>query len=120
MLQCSWQSWWLSRDVQCMARGPCHSFEFKDDMHACMQAIAAVQEKLLRLSSATFCHVSTGKIINMVSNDVRRFEEIGLYWPYMWAAPLEAVAVVVLIALQVGWVPAIAGVCPFTMCPFAI
>jgi hypothetical protein len=74
-----------------------------------MQAITAVQEKLLRLSSATFCHVSAGTVINLVSNDVRRFEEFGLMWPYLWAAPIEAVVVLVLISREVGWVPAIAG-----------
>lgn len=74
-----------------------------------MQAVAAAQEKLLRLNSATFSHVSTGTIINLVSNDVRRFEELALMWPYLWAAPIETVVATILIALVIGWVSAIAG-----------
>lgn len=75
-----------------------------------MQAIAAVQEKLLRLNSATFNHVSTGHIVNLVSNDVRRFDEFGPFWVFGWAGPLEALAVLVMIAMEMGWWPAIAGV----------
>lgn len=75
-----------------------------------MQAIAAVQEKLLRLNSATFNHVSTGQIVNLVSNDVRRFDEFGPFWVFGWAGPLEALAVVVMIAMEMGWWPSIAGV----------
>lgn len=71
--------------------------------------MAAAQEKLLRLSSATFRHVSTGSIINLVSNDVRRFEDLSLTWPYLWAAPIEALVCTILIAQTVGWISAIAG-----------
>lgn len=95
-----------SPEVECLSA---------DTWHACMQAIAAVQEKLLNLNSATFCHVSIGKIINMASNDARRFEEWGLFWPYAWAAPIEAVVVLVLVALEVGWLPALAGAYAFTL-----
>ena len=76
----------------------------------CMQAIAAVQEKLLRLNSATFNHISTGHIVNLVSNDVRRFDEFGPFWVFLIMGPLESIVVLVLIALEMGWWPAIAGV----------
>lgn len=75
-----------------------------------MQAIAAVQEKLLRLNGATLGHLSTGRIVNLVSNDVRRFDEVGPFWVFIWAGPLEALIILILIALEFGMIPAVAGV----------
>jgi ABC-type multidrug transport system fused ATPase/permease subunit len=75
-----------------------------------MQAIAAVHDKLLRLNSATFNHVSTGQIVNLVSNDVRRFDDFGTFWMFAWAGPLETLAVLIMVGLEMGWWPAVAGV----------
>lgn len=71
--------------------------------------MAAAQDKLLRLSSTAFGHVSTDTIINLISNDVGRFEDISRTWVYLWAAPLEALVCTFFIALAVGWIPAIVG-----------
>ena len=74
------------------------------------QAIAAVQEKLLRLNGATLGHLSSGRIINLVSNDVRRFDDVGPFWVFVWAGPLETSVVLLMVALELGIVPAVAGV----------
>jgi hypothetical protein len=42
-----------------------------------MQAMAAVQAKVLRLNSTAISDVTNGKIVNLVSNDVRRFDDAG-------------------------------------------
>lgn len=42
-----------------------------------MQAMAAVQAKVLRLNSSAIADVTNGKIVNLVSNDVRRFDDAG-------------------------------------------
>ena len=75
-----------------------------------VQAIAAVQEKVLRLNGATLSHISTGHIVNLVSNDVRRFDEAGPFWVFTWAGPLETCIVLALIAAELGIVPAVAGI----------
>jgi hypothetical protein len=75
-----------------------------------MQAIAAVQEKLLQLNGATLGHLSNGRIVNLVSNDVRRFDDVGSFWVFVWAGPLETLVVLLLVALEFGVVPAVAGV----------
>jgi hypothetical protein len=74
------------------------------------QAIAAVQEKLLRLNGATLGHLSSGQVVNLVSNDVRRFDDFGPFWVFTWAGPLESLIVLIMIGLEIGWVPAICGV----------
>ena len=80
-----------------------------------MQAIAAIQEKVLLLNGATLSHLSTGQIVNVVSNDVRRFDDLGPFWVFVWAGPLETAVVLTLISLEIGIVPAIAGVSTLLM-----
>jgi hypothetical protein len=64
----------------------------------------------LRLNGATLNHLSTGQIVNLVSNDVRRFDDFGPFWVFSWAGPLETLAVLLLIAIEVGIVPSLSGV----------
>lgn len=54
--------------------------------------------------------VSDGKIVNIVSNDVMRFDNA---WPALhfgWTAPLDFIAVVILMVARVGWEATFAGV----------
>lgn len=74
------------------------------------QAIAIVQEKLLRLNTATLSGLSSGQVVNLVSNDVRRFDDFGPFWVFLWAGPTEAALVLLLVALAIGAAPAAAGV----------
>jgi ATP-binding cassette subfamily C (CFTR/MRP) protein 4 len=74
------------------------------------QVIAAIHAKVLRLNSASIVHASTGHIVNMASNDVRRFDDALPFWLFTWAAPLETVAVLLMVSLELGFVPAICGV----------
>jgi ABC-type transport system involved in cytochrome bd biosynthesis fused ATPase/permease subunit len=69
-----------------------------------------VQDKLLRLNSAVLGNLSTGRIVNLVSNDVRRFDDFGPFWVFTWAGPVETVIVLALISIELGAVPAICGV----------
>lgn len=75
-----------------------------------MQAMAAAQEKLVNLTGFSCTSKSMRTIINLVSNDARTFKEIVRTWTFLWAAPLEAILCTVLIALTIGWVPAVDGV----------
>ena len=49
------------------------------------QAVAAVHGKVLRLNSAAIAHVSSGHVVNLVSNDVRRFDDAMPFWVFLWA-----------------------------------
>jgi len=72
----------------------------------------AVHSKLLRLSGAAAARVGPGSIVNLASSDVRRLEDVGPFWPFLFAAPLETVIIAVLLAARLGAVPALAGVAP--------
>jgi ATP-binding cassette, subfamily C (CFTR/MRP), member 4 len=78
--------------------------------HAHVQAIAAVQGKLLRLSGTCLVALSSGNVVNLVSNDVRRFDDFGPFWVFVCAGPLETAAVLLMIGLEVGALAAFCGV----------
>eukprot|EP00878_Enallax_costatus_P014214 GHUV01014868.1.p1 GENE.GHUV01014868.1~~GHUV01014868.1.p1 ORF type:complete len:677 (+),score=122.01 GHUV01014868.1:181-2211(+) len=73
------------------------------------QVVAAIHAKVLRLNSAAVAHANSGTIINLASNDVRRFDEGFSFWLFCWAGPLEAGMVLLMVSLELGFVPAIAG-----------
>jgi ATP-binding cassette subfamily C (CFTR/MRP) protein 4 len=42
--------------------------------------VAALQAKVLRLNSAAVQAVSAGQVVNLASNDVRRFDDAMPFW----------------------------------------
>ena len=45
--------------------------------------------KLLRLNSASIASISAGKVVNLVSNDARRFDDYSPHVPWLILAPIE-------------------------------
>ena len=45
-----------------------------------------------------------------MSNDVRRFDDAGPYFTFLWAGPLEVVCVLVMVGAQLTFPAAIAGI----------
>lgn len=74
------------------------------------QIVAAIHAKVLRLNSASVATASTGHVINLASNDVRRFDDGVPFWLFIWAGPLETAMVLLMVSLELGFVPAICGV----------
>lgn len=54
----------------------------------------------------TSCHTSHH---STHSNDVRRFDDGLSFWLFVWAGPLEAVLVLLMVSLELGFVPAVCG-----------
>ncbi len=50
------------------------------------------------------------QVVNLVSNDVRRFDDIGPYYMHIWAGPLEVICVLVMVGAQLTFPAAIAGI----------
>jgi ATP-binding cassette subfamily C (CFTR/MRP) protein 4 len=48
--------------------------------------------------------------VNLVSNDVRRFDDALPFWNFLWGGPLELAIVLILLSLQLGAPAAFAGV----------
>nr|AKC42147.1 ABCC4 [Petromyzon marinus] len=68
-----------------------------------------VYRKALRLSTAAMSRTTTGQIVNLLSNDVNRYDQVTVFLHYLWSAPLQTAVVVVLLWQEVG-VACLAGV----------
>lgn len=82
-----------------------HHVDFFIVMRSGMQMrvafIALIYRKLLSLSTA---HTASGGfIVNMVSNDVQRFEDAAPFATYIWLGPLEALLATYFMYLQISW-----------------
>jgi len=58
--------------------------------------------KALRLKVNSLDQTSTGQILNLMSNDVNRFDTSLIYIPFLWIGPLETVIVMYLLWQEVS------------------
>ncbi|XP_067116274.1 ATP-binding cassette sub-family C member 4-like isoform X2 [Osmerus mordax] len=61
-----------------------------------------IYKKALRLSSSAMGRTTTGQIVNLLSNDVNRFDEVTVNLHYLWLGPLQVAGVSVLLWYEVG------------------
>ncbi|KAJ0062303.1 hypothetical protein NL108_007506, partial [Boleophthalmus pectinirostris] len=61
-----------------------------------------IYKKALCLSSAAMGKTTTGQIVNLLSNDVNRFDEVTIFLHFLWVGPLQAAAVVGLLWAEIG------------------
>ncbi|XP_011701753.1 PREDICTED: multidrug resistance-associated protein 4-like [Wasmannia auropunctata] len=58
--------------------------------------------KLLRLNRASMNQTGSGQIINLLSNDVTRFDELTMYLHFIWIMPIQMVIVGTIMWQKVG------------------
>ncbi|XP_040091303.1 multidrug resistance-associated protein 4-like, partial [Oryx dammah] len=61
-----------------------------------------IYRKTLRLSSSAMGKTTTGQVVNLLSNDVNRFDQVTMFLHYLWVGPLQAVAVTALLWMEIG------------------
>ncbi|XP_060517933.1 ATP-binding cassette subfamily C member 4-like [Cylas formicarius] len=69
-----------------------------------------VYRKALKLSKSALAETTVGQMVNLISNDVGRFELATTHMHNLWLAPLETIVVLILLYFFVG-PTGLAGVC---------
>ncbi|XP_019616414.1 PREDICTED: multidrug resistance-associated protein 4-like [Branchiostoma belcheri] len=61
-----------------------------------------IYRKTLKLNQAALGKSNTGQIVNLMSNDVKRFDQGFLFFHYLWIGPLEILIVTILLWRDLG------------------
>ncbi|XP_067459761.1 ATP-binding cassette sub-family C member 4-like isoform X3 [Thunnus thynnus] len=61
-----------------------------------------IYRKALCLNNTALTKTTTGQIVNLLSNDVNRFDEVTLYLHFLWIGPLQAATVIILLMYAIG------------------
>ena len=59
--------------------------------------------------TATLLDATTGQLVNLVSNDVQRFDLVTIFLHFLWSGPLQVVVCLLLLIKEVGAPAAFAG-----------
>lgn len=75
---------------------------FQNGMKVRIAVCSVIYRKALRLSRTALGDTAPGKVVNLLSNDVNRFDIVSVFLHSMWSAPLLAIIVGVLLYLEIG------------------
>ncbi|CAH1104964.1 unnamed protein product [Psylliodes chrysocephalus] len=64
---------------------------------------ALIYRKALKLSKTALGDTASGKIVNLLSNDVSRFDLVSLFLHQMWLGPCSAIIIMVLLYRDAGY-----------------
>lgn len=73
-----------------------------------------IYRKALKLSKTALGETTAGQVVNLLSNDVNRFDVAVLFAHQLWVGPLETIVCTYLMYLQVG-ISAVFGVLALIM-----
>lgn len=90
---------------------------FHDGMKVRAAACALIYRKSLRLSKTALGETASGKIVNLLSNDVSRFDLVSIFIHHMWASPIITFIVTYFLWAEAGWAGLIGIATVFVVVP---
>ncbi|XP_062560530.1 ATP-binding cassette sub-family C member 4-like [Armigeres subalbatus] len=75
---------------------------FQNGMKVRIAMCSVIYRKALRLSRTALGDTASGKVVNLLSNDVNRFDIVSVFLHSMWSAPLLSIVVGVLLYIEIG------------------
>lgn len=78
---------------------------------------SVIYKKVLRMSQTAMGDSSPGKIVNLLSNDVNRFDSMTKFGSALWCSPLLVLAIGYLLWLEVRWAGLIGMAIVFIIVP---
>lgn len=78
---------------------------------------ALIYRKALRLSKTALGDTASGKIVNLLSNDVSRFDIVSIFIHHMWVAPTAALIVMYFLYAEAGYAGALGIIPVFLVVP---
>lgn len=76
-----------------------------------------IYRKATRLSQNALGDTAPGKVVNLLSNDVNRFDLVSIFMHSMWSAPLFAIVVGYLLIAEVGYAGLVGILAVFLVVP---
>lgn len=71
----------------------------------------------MRLSKNALGETAPGKVVNLVANDVNRFDLVSIFIHHMWSAPLSAMIVAYILYREIGYAGLIGMAAIFVVVP---
>jgi len=59
--------------------------------------------QILRLSKSSQGKTAAGQVVNLLSNDVNRFDFVTLFLHFVWITPIQTIVITYFIWKAVGW-----------------
>ncbi|KAM3966608.1 ATP-binding cassette subfamily C member 4 isoform 1-T1 [Aphomia sociella] len=72
-------------------------------------ACSLIYRKVMRMSSGALAQTTAGQVVNLLSNDVNRFDYAFIYTHFIWLLPLQVILICYLIYIKIGYA-AVVGV----------
>ncbi|KAK1124888.1 hypothetical protein K0M31_006238 [Melipona bicolor] len=78
---------------------------------------SVVYRKALRLSKTALGETAPGKVVNLVANDVNRFDLVSIFIHHMWSAPISALIIAYFLYNEAGYAGLIGIAAVFVVVP---
>ncbi|KAI8485108.1 Multidrug resistance-associated protein 4 [Branchiostoma belcheri] len=88
--------------IQALTHHPAFFLAYRMGMRTRVGCSSLIYRKVLRLGSEGLRQSSTGQIVNMLSNDVQRFDQAFIFPDFLWIGPLQTVAILSLLWHEMG------------------